>query len=192
MHRVRLTRLNIHSWARSWLLAVTFTWLAASVAQAAEKSPAVGSAAPDFKLQDQNGKWHELKNYRGKWVALYFYPKDQTSGCTTQACEFRDNVFAFRDADAVILGVSVDDVESHKEFSEKHGLPFPLLADDKKAVARQYGVLKRFLGTSELARRDTFLIDPEGKVVRHYEDVNPKGHSQLVLKDIKELQAKTS
>ncbi len=192
MHRVRLTRLNIHSWARSWLLAVTFTWLAASVAQAAEKSPPVGSAAPDFKLQDQNGKWHELKNYRGKWVALYFYPKDRTSGCTTQACEFRDNVFAFRDADAVILGVSVDDVESHKEFSEKHGLPFPLLADDKKAVARQYGVLKRFLGTIELARRDTFLIDPEGKVVRHYEDVNPKGHSQLVLKDIKELQAKTS
>ncbi len=124
MNHLRLARLNIHSWVRSWTLAVAFTWLAASIAQAAE-GPATGSAAPDFKLQDQNGKVHELKDYRGKWVALYFYPKDKTPGCTTQACEFRDNIFAFRDAGAVILGVSVDDVESHKEFSEKHSLPFP-------------------------------------------------------------------
>lgn len=172
------------------LLAALLTWLATAV-HAAE-SPTVGSAAPAFKLQDQNGKWHELKDYRGKWVALYFYPKDKTPGCTTQACEFRDNIFAFRDAGAVILGVSVDDVESHKEFSEKHSLPFPILADDQKAVAKQYGVLKRFLGTVELAKRDTFLIDPQGKIVRHYEDVDPKGHSQVVLKDIRELQKKTS
>jgi thioredoxin-dependent peroxiredoxin len=188
---LRLARLHMHTWMRSWVLAVTFTWLAASLAQAAE-GPPLGSAAPEFKLQDQAGKWHELKDYRGKWVALYFYPKDKTPGCTTQACEFRDNVFAFRDANAVILGVSVDDVESHKEFSEKHGLPFPILADDKKVVAKEYGVLKRFLGTFELAKRDTFLIDPEGKIVRHYADVDPKGHSQVVLKDIKELQAKKS
>jgi peroxiredoxin Q/BCP len=188
---VRLARLNMHSWMRSWVLAVTFTWLAASIAQAAE-GPALGSAAPEFKLQDQAGKWHELKDYRGKWVALYFYPKDKTPGCTTQACEFRDNVFAFRDANAVILGVSVDDVESHKEFAEKHGLPFTILADDKKVVAKEYGVLKRFLGAFELAKRDTFLIDPEGKIVRHYADVDPKGHSQIVLKDIKDLQAKKS
>lgn len=187
MNRLRLAHPNVHSWVRSWMLAVAFTWLAASVAQAAE-GPALGSAAPDFKLQDQNGKWHELKDYRGKWVALYFYPKDKTPGCTTQACEFRDNIFAFRDAGAVILGVSVDDVESHKEFSEKHSLPFPILADDKKTVAKQYGVLKRFLGTIELAKRDTYLIDPSGKIVRHYEDVDPKGHSQVVLKDIKDLQ----
>jgi peroxiredoxin Q/BCP len=188
---LRLARLNMHAWMRSWLLAVTFTWMAANLAQAAE-GPPLGSAAPEFKLQDQTGKWHELKDYRGKWVALYFYPKDKTPGCTTQACEFRDNVFAFRDANAVILGVSVDDVESHKEFSEKHGLPFPILADDKKVVAKEYGVLKRFLGTFELAKRDTFLIDPEGKIVRHYADVDPKGHSQIVLKDIKDLQAKKS
>jgi peroxiredoxin Q/BCP len=194
MHRPQLALPNVHAriraWAQSLILAVAFTWLAASVSQAAE-GPALGSPAPDFKLQDQNGKWHELKDYRGKWVALYFYPKDKTPGCTTQACEFRDNIFAFRDADAVILGVSVDDVESHKEFSEKHGLPFPILADDKKAVARQYGVLKRFLGTVELAKRDTYLIDPTGKIVRHYEDVDPKGHSELVLKDIKALQKKS-
>ncbi|HEY0939489.1 MAG TPA: peroxiredoxin [Steroidobacter sp.] len=191
MNRLHLARLKLHTRIRTLALAVAFTWLAASLAQAAE-APKLGSPAPDFKLQDQHGKWHELKDYRGKWVALYFYPKDKTPGCTTQACEFRDNIFAFRDADAVILGVSVDDVESHKEFSEKHSLPFPILADDKKAVAKEYGVLKRFLGTIELARRDTFLIDPSGKIVRHYEDVDPKGHSQVVLKDIKELQKKPS
>jgi thioredoxin-dependent peroxiredoxin len=178
---------------RYFLASVTFVWLASNVASAAENTgPAVGAPAPDFKLQDQNGKTHELKDYRGKWVALYFYPKDQTPGCTTQACEFRDNIFAFREAGAVILGVSVDDVESHKKFAEKHGLPFTILADSEKVVAKQYGVLKRFLGVAELAKRDTFLIDPEGKIVRHYADVDPKGHSQLVLKDIKELSAKKS
>jgi peroxiredoxin Q/BCP len=153
--------------------------------------PQLGTPAPEFKLQDQNGKWHELKDYRGKWVALYFYPKDQTPGCTTQACEFRDNIFAFRDAGAVILGVSVDDVESHKKFSEKHGLPFPILADPTKATAKEYGVLKKFFGTLEAARRDTFLIDPQGKLVKHYMDVDPKGHSQVVLKDIKEMQKRS-
>jgi len=161
---------------------------AASIAHA--QSPAIGAAAPDFKLQDQNGKWHTLAQYRGKWVALYFYPKDQTPGCTTQACEFRDNIFAFKEANAQILGVSVDDVESHKKFSEKHGLPFPILADSTKATAKQYGVLKSFLGAMELAKRETFLIDPQGKVVKRYIDVDPKGHSQVVLKDIKELQSK--
>ncbi len=162
--------------------------LAAWLGMAHAEEPKLGSSAPDFKLQDQNGKWQQLSDYQGKWVALYFYPKDQTPGCTTQACEFRDNIFAFRDAGAVILGVSVDDVESHKKFSEKHGLPFPILADSTKATAKQYGVLKRFLGTLELAQRDTFLIDPQGRIVKHYVDVDPKGHSQLVLRDIKALQ----
>jgi len=167
-------------------LGVLFAWL--GVVQADELK--LGSMAPDFKLQDQNGKWQQLKDYRGKWVALYFYPKDQTPGCTTQACEFRDNIFAFREAGAVILGVSVDDVASHQKFSEKHGLPFPILADSTKQTARTYGVLKKFLGTMELAQRDTFLIDPQGRIVKHYVDVDPKGHSQVVLKDIKELQHK--
>jgi thioredoxin-dependent peroxiredoxin len=169
------------------LLPLLIAWLAA--AQADGAGPALGATAPDFKLQDQNGKWHELKDYRGKWVALYFYPKDQTPGCTTQACEFRDNIFAFRDAGAQILGISVDDVESHQAFSEKHGLPFSILADSDKAVTKQYGVLKTYLGTMELAKRDTFLIDPQGKIVKHYPDVDPKGHSQIVLNDIKALQA---
>ncbi len=151
--------------------------------------PAIGSAAPEFKLQDQNGKTHQLKDYRGKWVALYFYPKDQTPGCTTQACEFRDNIFAFREANAQIIGISVDDVESHKRFSEKHGLPFPILADPTKQTAKKYGSLKSYFGL-ELAKRDTFLIDPAGRIVKRYSDVEPQGHSQVVLKDIKELQAK--
>ena len=147
-----------------------------------------GSAAPAFKLQDQKGAWHSLADYRGKWVVLYFYPKDMTPGCTTQACEFRDNIFAFRDAGAVILGVSVDDVESHKEFSEEHGLPFTILADPTKQTAKDYGVLKKYMGTMELANRETFLIDPKGNIAKHYPSVDPKGHSQLVLNDLKELQ----
>jgi peroxiredoxin Q/BCP len=152
-------------------------------------APAVGKPAPAFKLQDQAGKWHSLADYKGKWVALYFYPKDDTPGCTTQACGFRDNVFAFNKEGAVILGISVDDVASHKAFAEKHGLPFALLADADKSVAKTYGVLRNY-GVMEVARRDTFLVDPQGRVAKHYESVKPDGHSQLVLDDIKALKAK--
>jgi peroxiredoxin Q/BCP len=156
---------------------------------AAAGAPEVGALAPAFKLQDQTGKWHSLSDYKGHWVALYFYPKDDTPGCTTQACSFRDNVFAFKKENAVILGISVDDVASHKAFAEKHGLPFTLLADPDKAVTREYGVLKTYMGVMEMARRDTFLIDPDGKVAKHYESVEPAGHSQVVLDDIKALKA---
>lgn len=180
---------RLHS-LRSCFILVLLVCLNLASASAAE-SPAPGTPAPAFKLQDQNGKWHELKDYRGKWLALYFYPKDQTPGCTTQACEFRDNIFAFREAGAAIVGISVDDVESHKKFSEKHGLPFPILADSTKSTAKSYGVLKSYLGTIELARRDTFLIDPEGRIVKRYADVEPKGHSQIVLNDIREMKKKT-
>src|SRR3954447_13334486 len=148
----------------------------------AQAETQLGSPAPEFKLQDQSGKWHQLKDYRGKWVVLYFYPKDMTPGCTTEACEFRDNIFAFRKADAVVLGISVDDIDSHKKFSEKHGLPFPLLADPKKETADRYQVMS-FTG---FAKRETFLIDPQGRLVKHYLDVDPKGHSELVLKDLEE------
>jgi len=170
-----------------WLAIVTLFAFAGMV-QAAE-GPALGAMAPDFKLQDQNGKTHQLKDYRGKWVALYFYPKDQTPGCTTQACEFRDNIFAFREANAQILGISVDDVASHKKFAEKHGLPFPILADSTKETAKKYGALKSYFGM-ELARRDTFLIDPQGHIAKRYVEVEPNGHSELVLKDLKALQEK--
>jgi peroxiredoxin Q/BCP len=163
------------------------TATAASVAA----SPAVGQPAPAFKLQDQDGKWHALADYKGKWVAIYFYPKDDTPGCTTQACSFRDNIFAFNKEGAVILGISVDDVESHKKFAEKHGLPFTLLADADKAVSKSYGVLKTYMGVMEMARRDTFIVDPQGRIAKHYESVDPEGHSKVVLDDIKALKAKT-
>ena len=158
----------------------------------ADEPPAVGAAAPEFKLQDQTGKWHSLKDYRGKWVVMYFYPKDNTPGCTTQACEFRDNIFAYREIGAVILGVSVDDVASHKKFSDDHSLPFPILADSGKQTATAYGTLTKYLGITELARRDTFIIDPQGRVAKHYIKVDPKGHSELVLTDLKQLAAKAA
>jgi thioredoxin-dependent peroxiredoxin len=175
--------------ARRTALAALALFATAGIASAA--TPAVGEPAPAFKLQDQDGKWHTLADYKGKWVAIYFYPKDDTPGCTTQACSFRDNIFAFNKEGAVILGISVDDVESHKKFAEKHGLPFALLADADKAVAKQYGVLKNY-GVAEFARRDTFIIDPEGRVAKHYESVKPDGHSQVVLEDIKALKAAKS
>jgi peroxiredoxin Q/BCP len=170
-------------------LAFVFTALLTLAFPALASGPAVGSPAPAFKLEDQNGKWHSLSDYRGKWVVIYFYPKDDTPGCTTQACSFRDNVFAFDKVGAVILGISVDDAASHKAFAEKHGLPFTLLADPTKAVTKEYGVLKTYMGVMEMARRDTFIIDPEGRVAKHYESVNPDGHSKLVLEDLKALQA---
>ena len=161
---------------------------AADAPAAATTTPAVGSMAPAIRLQDQTGKWVSLEEQRGKWVVLYFYPKDQTPGCTTEACEFRDDVFAFRKAGAVVLGVSVDDVDSHKAFSEKHGLPFSLLADSTKDVATRYGVLSSF-GPMVIARRDTFLIDPQGRIVRHYEKVKPEGHSKELLAEIETQKA---
>jgi peroxiredoxin Q/BCP len=163
-------------------------WLLASPLPAVAATPALGGPAPAFKLQDQDGKWHELTDYHGKWVVLYFYPKDQTPGCTAQACEFRDNVAGFREAGVVILGISVDDVDSHRKFADKHSLPFTLLADPSKETVRKYGVLKSYIGGMELARRDTFVIDPQGRILKRYADVEPKGHSQQVLRDIKELQ----
>jgi len=173
------------------LLLVGFPSLLALKAARADDvaTPGVGQTAPAFKLQDQAGKWHSLADYKGKWVALYFYPKDDTPGCTTQACSFRDNVFAFNKEGAVILGVSVDDVESHKAFAEKHGLPFTILADPDKSVTKRYGVLKTYMGVMEMARRDTFIIDPQGRIAKHYESVKPEGHSAVVLADIKALKA---
>jgi peroxiredoxin Q/BCP len=176
--------------AARWMAGLVLGLLTATAASVAA-SPAVGQPAPAFKLQDQDGKWHALADYKGKWVAIYFYPKDDTPGCTTQACSFRDNIFAFNKEGAVILGISVDDVESHKKFAEKHGLPFTLLADADKAVSKSYGVLKTYMGVMEMARRDTFIVDPQGRIAKHYESVDPEGHSKVVLDDIKALKAKS-
>jgi peroxiredoxin Q/BCP len=153
-------------------------------------APAVGTTAPQFRLRDQAGAWHSSSEYRGKWLVLYFYPKDDTPGCTTQACEFRDNIFAFNKLGTAIVGISVDDVASHKQFAEEHALPFTLLADSTKETAKAYGVLRSALGIMEIASRETFIIDPQGRVAKHYTAVDPKGHSQLVLADLKGLQAR--
>ncbi len=146
----------------------------------------VGQTAPGFRLQDQNGEWRSLDDFRGKWVALYFYPKDDTPGCTTEACAFRDNIFAFDKLDAVILGVSLDDVESHAAFAEKYSLPFPILADIDKQAATDYGVLMK-IGPMTLAKRESFLINPDGIVAKHYAEVNAATHSEDVLADLRAL-----
>ena len=163
------------------LLAAT----ASVFAQAPSAAPAEGAKAPAFKLQDQKGEWHTLEQYKGKWVVLYFYPKDETPGCTTQACELRDNIFAFRKADAVILGVSADTVDSHKKFYDNHSLPFDILADPNKEAIKAYGVLWSPKEGVELASRQTYLIGPDGKIVKHWDKVDPKGHSDMVLAEIK-------
>jgi len=150
----------------------------------------IGEAAPGFRLQDQNGEWHTLDQYAGSWVALYFYPKDDTPGCTKEACAFRDNIFAFEEIGATILGVSLDDVESHAAFAEKYSLPFSLLADTDGEAATNYGVLKKLVGMS-FARRESFLIDPSGRVQKHYKTVNAEQHSEEVLADLKLMMSVT-
>jgi len=154
----------------------------------AADSPAVGSPAPDFRLQDQNGEWHALADYRGEWLAIYFYPKNDTPGCTTEACNFRDNIYAFRAIGAHVVGVSVDDVDSHKSFADKYRLPFILLADAEGEMARSYGVLRDWK-LVQIAARQSFIVDPDGVIVRHYEDVDPETHTQQVLADLERLMA---
>jgi peroxiredoxin Q/BCP len=180
---------------RSAYALVIATMLFGFASANAANSPAaltIGTAAPAFKLQDQDGRWHTLDDYKGKWLVLYFYPKDQTPGCTTEACEFRDNIFAFRDINAVIVGISIDNVESHKKFEGKHSLPFTLLADPSKETAKAYGVLKKFVLIMEMAKRETFLVDPNGRIAKIYRDVDPKIHAQAVLGDIKAMTTKAT
>jgi len=150
----------------------------------------VGQPAPDFRLQDQHGDWHSLEQHRGKWITLYFYPKDDTPDCTKEACAFRDNIFAFEDLGATILGVSLDDVASHEAFAEKYSLPFALLSDADAATATDYGVLKKMVGF-RFARRESFIIDPEGNIAVRYEKVDPAKHSEQVLADLKSSIAAT-
>ena len=149
---------------------------------------AVGMPAPEFELPDQTGQLHSLEDYRDGWVVLYFYPKDETPGCTTEACEFRDNIFAYREINAQILGVSFDDVDSHKDFAENYSLPFPLLADTDGKAADAYGVRTKKFGMT-IAKRETFLIDPAGNIAKHYDSVTPATHSAEVLADLKALGA---
>lgn len=153
--------------------------------------PKIGGKAPDFALPDQDGKMRALADYRGKWVLLYFYPKDDTPGCTKEACMIRDNLPRFGKLEAAVLGVSVDSVASHGKFAKKYGLPFTLLADEGKNAVEAYGVWgkKKFMGREYMGTsRASFLIDPEGTVAKVYEDVKPEVHAEEVLKDLKALR----
>lgn len=143
-----------------------------------------GIPAPDFELPDETGTLQRLSDFRGKPVVLYFYPKDDTPGCTTEACNFRDDYSAYQKADVVILGVSPDTVKSHVKFKEKYSLPFPLLADADHKVCELYGVwaLKKRMGREYMGvLRTTFLIDEAGKIVRVFEKVKPAEHSSELL-----------
>ena len=153
--------------------------------------PKAGEVAPAFTLADQAGKEHTLSEYKGKWVLLYFYPKDDTPGCTIEACTIRDQFKDFKKIGAVVLGVSVDSVASHKKFAEKFELPFTLLADTTKEVVSAYGVFgeKKMMGRTYMGiRRSSFLIDPKGKIAKAYEKVRPEFHAAEVIADLKELQ----
>lgn len=146
----------------------------------------VGKPAPSFKLQDQDAKWHNLSQYKGKWVVLYFYPKDNSPGCTQEANQFKALYPDFIQNNAAVLGVSLDDVKSHQKFSEKLALPFPILADNNQQLAQQYGIVRHF-GLAQIAKRESFLIDPQGTVVYHYQSVNTQSHAAQVLADIEKL-----
>jgi peroxiredoxin Q/BCP len=146
--------------------------------------PTVGLPAPEFSLADHMGKTRTLAEFRGKWVVLYFYPKDDTPGCTEEACKFRDDIFALNQMGARVVGVSLDDSASHAQFAKKYSLPFPLLADPSGAVTRSYGALSQ---GSRYAQRYTFLIDPAGKVAKVYTSVETSRHSVEVIEDLKRL-----
>jgi len=148
----------------------------------------LNTKAPDFNLPDQDGKLHKLSDYKGKWVLLYFYPKDNTPGCTKEACGIRDEFKNFKNLNIVVLGISADSQQSHKKFIQKYKLPFTLLSDESKKVLKKYGVWgkKKFMGKEyEGILRTSFLINPDGKIVKIYEQVKPDIHAKEVLKDFK-------
>ena len=147
----------------------------------------VGDKAPNFILNDQNNEAHQLSDYEGRWVILYFYPKDDTPGCTTQACDFRDAVKRIIASRSVVFGLSLDSVESHKRFSDKNNLPFSLLSDEDGVAAKSYDSLNNFMGYKS-AKRNTFIINPQGFLSKIYLSVDPKTHSQMVLNDLSLLQ----
>ena len=171
-------------------LFICLSMLIASAVGAADSAlPEVGKSAPDFTLKNDEGKDISLKDYRGKWVVLYFYPKDFTSGCTIEARNFQRDLAQYEKAGAVILGVSVDSAESHKNFCAKEGLNFKLLADTEVTVSAAYGSVMEYNG-NKLSARNTFIIDPQGKIAKVFPAVKVAKHSEEVLAALADLQKK--
>ena len=166
------------------LLMATMLFFANQGAHAA--GPKVGEPAPDFSLPDQNGQTHKLSDYRGKWLVLYFYVRDDTPGCTEQACKYRDDIHQLSELGAQVVGVSVDNTTSHADFAKKYSLPFPLLADGKGETAARYDSLR---GDGSLAKRNTFLIDPQGRIARIYLSASTSRNSAEVIDDLKKLKS---
>lgn len=176
------------TWIFFALLLLAIIAVAVVKVRAADKPVVEGNAAPDFTLNSQEGKPVSLHDFKGKWVVLYFYPKDFTSGCTVEAHNFQRDLAQYESRNAVILGVSVQNENSHEKFCAKEGLHFKLLADTQKTVSSAYGSVMPLVG---LSRRHTFLIDPQGVVRKVYLDVNPGKHSQELLADLDQLQKTT-
>lgn len=176
---IHCSTLSLNAWAEAQSLSTS----------TANQRQWVGQLAPAFKLQDQKGLWHTLQQYQGKWVVLYFYPKDDSPGCTKEANQFKTLYPEFLKSNAIILGASLDDVKSHQTFSEKLALPFPILADTQHQLSEKLGIVKD-LGLFKIAKRESFLIDPSGVIVYHYSSVNTQTHAEQVLKDIKKFQEK--
>ena len=171
------------------LIAALVVWYGVfrAVAESPELAVEEGQPAPDFTLPDQDGKPVTLSAQRGKWVVLYFYPKDDTPGCTKEACSFRDNLTAIQQLDALILGISVDSVASHKKFAEKFKLNFPILADDQQQITARYGVLTSYMGM-KVARRSTVIIDPQGIIRKIFPSVKPEDHALEIHHALVELR----
>lgn len=159
--------------------------LPVGLAQAAV--PQTGQPAPDFALPDQQGKTRRLTDWRGKWLVLYFYPKNDTPGCTEEACTFRDDWLQLQALGAEVVGISVDSSASHAAFAQKYKLPFPLLADEKGEVAARYGTLSDWV-VFKYAKRYTFVIDPQGRLAKAYRSVDTAKHSAEIVADLKQLQ----
>jgi thioredoxin-dependent peroxiredoxin len=178
---IQALRYNPAHMKRLLLVFLATSWMACAAGV-----PAVGSPAPEFSLPDQAGRTLRLADYRGKWVVLYFYPKDDTPGCTEEACTFRDDQAALTLLGAQVVGISLDDTASHAAFAKKYSLPFPLLADTDAKVSASYGAVTNLV-VAKFARRYTFLIDPQGRIARAYLNVDTSRHSAEIIADLKRL-----
>lgn len=177
-----MTKIMLGGIAVVLLLASAILWMLRPGSDRVE-----GGAAPDFALLDQDARIHRLGDYAGRWLVLYFYPRDDTPGCTREACRFRDDIALLDELDAAVVGVSVDDARSHADFSRKYRLPFPLLSDPKGHTAAAYDSLLN-LGLVRLARRHTFIIAPDGRIAARFDKVDPARHAMDVVRTLRVLQ----